>query len=200
MTDHTRYPLVNKALGEQHGIFAAATDGVPDDLVAATTRALTLIDTHVNTSDDVKEAILTVCVLMHCPPYMALRSNRFAQDYNAHVQAMLDTHTKSAGVTAANTDLVQVYSAMFIAHAENLQSTIKATDKPDLDWLRDIRHSLTNFAEDRTAYEHGIAKPLRKLEDQMIRATLATIDAAIAAQTPVKKPVVKKGPPPPKSR
>ncbi len=196
MTDVTRYPLVQKALDEQRGIFAAAVDGVPVELAAATQRALMLIDEHVQTSDKIKECILTVCVLMHCPPYMALRSNRFADDYHPHVQAMLDVHTKGVGVTAQNTDLVQVYSAMFIAHAENLARAINETAVPDRHWLVDIRDSRTDFAEDRAVYFDGIAPALRAIEDKQIAQTLATIDSALAAQ---QKPAPKSGPKPPKN-
>lgn len=202
MTAYTRYPLVKKALDEQRGIFAAAADGVPADLAAATHRALTLIDDNVTTSDEIKECILTVCVLMHCPPYMALKSNRFADDYHPHVQAMIDTHTKSAGVTAANTDLVQIYSAMFIAHAENLQQAIVSTVQPDRDWLTDIRNSLSDFAEDRAVYADGIAPSLRAIEDRQIAETLATLDRALALtqmpKPPKAKPAPKSGPKPPK--
>ncbi len=202
MTAYTRYPLVKKALDEQRGIFAAAADGVPADLAAATHRALTLIDDNVTTSDAVKECILTVCVLMHCPPYMALKSSRFADDYHPHVQAMIDTHTLGAGVTAANTDLVQIYSAMFIAHAENLALAIKTTAQPDRDWLTDIRYSLADFAEDRSVYADGIAPKLRAIEDKQIADTLAVIDEALAAQSKPKaakdKPAPKSGPKPPK--
>lgn len=207
MTAYTRYPLVQKALAEQRAIFAAAPDGVPAELAAATNRACTLIDENVATSDDVKECILTVCVLMHCPPYMALKSERFATDYHPHVQAMLDTHTKGIGVTADNTDLVQVYSAMFTAHAENLQRAIVTTVQPERDWLIDIRDSLSDFADDRTVYADGIAPKLRAIEDQQIALTLSTINAAISALDAPKQPKAtkapkapKSGPKPPKSR
>lgn len=203
MSAYTRYPLVKKALDEQRAIFAAAADGVPADLAAATHRALTLIDDNVATSDAVKECILTVCVLMHCPPYMALKSTRFADDYHPHVQAMIDTHTTGAGVTAANTDLVQIYSAMFIAHAENLAQAISATAQPDRDWLTDIRYSLADFAEDRTTYADGIAPKLRAIEDKQIATTLSVIDAALIATLPTKAPksktAPKSGPKPPKA-
>lgn len=198
MTAYTRYPLVQKALLEQRSIFAAAADGVPADLAAATHRALALLNDNVTTSDEIKECLLTVCVLMHCPPYMALKSNRFASDYHPHVQAMLDTHTKSAGVTAANTDLVQIYSAMFIAHAENLQHAIKATTLPDRDWLTDMRDSLSDFAEDRSVYADGIAPRLRAIEDAQIASTLALINAALALHNKPKPP--KSGPKPPGKR
>lgn len=201
MTAYTRYPLVKKALDEQRAIFAAAADGVPADLAAATHRALTLIDDNVTTSDDVKECILTVCVLMHCPPYMALKSPRFASDYHPHVQAMIDTHTIGAGVTAANTDLVQIYSAMFIAHAENLAHAINTTAQPDRDWLTDIRYSLADFAEDRATYADGIAPKLRAIEDKQIATTLSVIDTALAATLPpAKGKAAPKSPPkPPKA-
>lgn len=204
MTAYTRYPLVNKALLEQRGIFAAAPGGVPAELAAATHRALQLIDDNVTTADDVKECILTVCVLMHCPPYMALKSERFATDYHPHVQAMLDTHTQGAGVTAENTDLVQVYSAMFIAHAENLARSIAEAPHPDHDWLVDIRDSLHDFADDRIVYADGIAPGLRALEDRQIAQTLAIIESALAARVPPAapkgKPAPKGSPKPPKNR
>ncbi len=193
MTGYTRYPLVEKALAEQAAIFATSTDGAPIMLTAATHRALGLIDAHVQTSDAVKECILTVAVLMHCPPYLALKSDRFAEDYHPHVQAMLDTHTKSPGVTAANADLVQVYSAMFIANAENLRGAIVATTAADRMWLSDMRDSLSDYAEDRAVFASAIAPGLRQIEEDLIADTLGILNAKLAP--PPKPPKIR----PPKS-
>jgi hypothetical protein len=193
MTGYMRYPLVKKALGEQAAIFDGTAEGVPAQLATATSRALALIDENVDVGDETKECLLTVAVLMHCPPYLALKSDRFAADYHPHVQAMLDTHTKSPGVTAANTDLVQVYSAMFVANAENLQKSIEATTAADRPWLRDIRDSLRDYAEDRGVFVDAIAPRLRAIEDKLIETTLATLDARLA---PLPKPP--KAPKPPR--
>lgn len=198
MTAFARYPLVEKALAEQRAIFVGSEDGVPADLAAATARTLFLLDTHVPDSNADKEYMLTVGVLMHCPPYMALKRDRFAADYHLRVQAMLDVHTKSAGVTAANIDLVQVYSAMFIAHAENLQLAVNAATAADRAWLRDIRDSLRDYAEDREVFVKGILPGLREIESNLLTATLATLDVKLAP-TP-KPPKPPKTPKPPARR
>lgn len=192
MTSYKRFTLVKKALGEQAAIFEHSKDGVPALLKTATDRALSLLDQHVQADETAKECILTVAVLMHCPPYVALKSNRFATDYHPCVQAMLDTHTKTAGVTAANADLVQVYSAMFIANAENLRVSIANTTASDRMWLRDIRDSLTDYAEDREVFAAAIAPGLRQIEEDLIRDTLAILNAKLAP--PPKPP---KSPKPP---
>lgn len=189
MNDKTRYPLLQKALAEQAAIFALGMDGT-EELAKATRRALELIDAHVQAPAAEKDAILTVCVLMHCPPYLALKSNRFAAAYNDQVQAMIDRHVNGPGVTAADTDLVQIYSAMFVAHAENLQRHILATAAPTRSWLQDMRDGLEDYTLDRRVFADGIAPGLRAIEDAEIAATFGVIDQAIA--TLAAKPAPKK--------
>lgn len=185
-------PLVQKALAEQAAIFTRLGESLPADLAAATTRTLQILDRHLP-HDDRRDCIMTVAVLMHCPPYQALKSQRFAQDYHPLVQDMLDRHTQGQGVTSADTDLVQVYSAMFIVHADNLKRHVLAA-APDRRWLRDVRESLGDYAADREIYAAGILPPLRAEEDLLLSGTLAAIDQALAAASPKKKT----GPRPPK--
>lgn len=190
MSDVTRYPMLQKALAEQAAILALGMEGTAE-LAKATQRALELIDTHVQAPAAEKDAILTVCVLMHCPPYLALKSSRFAAAYNDHVQAMIDRHVNGPGVTAADTDLVQVYSAMFVAHAENLQRHVLAAATPTRSWLQDIRDGLEDYSLDRRVFAAGIAPGLRAVEDAEIAATFGVIDQAIAglaAKPAPKKP------------
>jgi len=96
-------------------------------------------------------------------------------------------------ITAANADLVQVYSAMFIANAENLRIAIVNTTAADRMWLRDIRDSLSDYAEDRTVFAAAIAPGLRQIEETLITDTLAMLNAKLA---PAPKPPKNKPPAP----
>lgn len=186
---YDRYPLVSKALAEQRAIFKNHSDGMPAELHAATQRALALLDTCLDAALLPKEDIMAVAVLMNCPPYLALKSQRFAADYNPHVQRMIDIHTQRIGVTAANEDLIQVYSALFVAHGENLLQQIRTIGAADPHWLRDIRENLEDYADDRAAFAHKIAPALAAVETALIAQTLQTIEAALPKPAPkVKKP------------
>ena len=185
--DH--YPLVKKALAEQASIFTHSADGLPPELHKATLRAVNLIDTHVQ--DDAKESMMAVAVLMNCPPYISLKSARFKGDYNDHVQNMLNIHTKGDGITVANEDLIQVYSAMFIAHGENLLAQIKTLSVAEVGWMKDIREGLEEYLEDRTLIEHKIAPGLLAMENDLVKSSFSAIDAQVKAANP-KKPFIRK--------
>lgn len=187
--DH--YPLVKKALDEQSGIFTHSADGLPQELHCATIRAVNLIDTHVQ--NYAKESMMAVAVLMNCPPYISLKSARFKGDYNEHVQNMLDIHAKGDGITAANEDLIQVYSAMFIAHGENLLAQIKTLSATEIGWMKDIREGLEEYLEDRALIEHKIAPGLLAMENDLIKSSFTAIDAQVKAATPQKPFIRKKG-------
>lgn len=186
--DYSHYPLVKKALAEQQVIFKHFEGGIPEALKAATTRVLDLIETYV--TDPEKEDMMAVAVLMHCPPYIMLKSKRFAEDYSLHVQAMLDTHTTRNGITAENPDLIQVYSAIFTAHGENLLKEIGVMTPDDKNWLADIREGLEEYLDDRRLVEAKIVPGLLAEENGLIRSTFAVIDAKMQKNIPnsIKKP------------
>lgn len=187
--DH--YPLVKKALDEQSSIFTHSADGLPQELHHATLRAVHLIDTHVE--NDTKESMMAVAVLMNCPPYISLKSARFKGDYNEHVQNMLDIHAKGDGITPANEDLIQVYSAMFIAHGENLLKQIKSLSAAEVGWMKDIREGLEEYLEDRALIEHKIAPGLLAMENDLIKSSFTAIDGQVKAANPPKPFIRKKG-------
>lgn len=193
-TNDSRYPLLVKALAEQARIFSYFDGGIPEDLDRATRRAVDLIETHVEDAD--KEDMMAVAVLMNCPPYIMLKSKRFTQDYSAGVQAMLDVHTSRNGITAENEDLIQVYSAVFIAHGENLLRRIRELSSADVHWLADVREGLEEYIDDRILIEGKIAPGLRVAEDALIKDTFAAIDGKAPKALPgfIRKP---RGPSPP---
>lgn len=172
--DYSHYPLVQKALDEQKRIFADFADGIPEDLVRATRRALALLDDRITSPD--KEDIMAVAVLMNCPPYIMLKSKRYAAEYSQHVQDMLDIHTMRNGITPDNEDLIQVYSAMFIAHGENLMKKINEMNPPDAYWLRDVREGIEEYLADREAVESKIEPGLLAAENIFIHTLFAVID------------------------
>ncbi len=187
--DYSHYPLVEKALTEQRAIFASFKNGMPEELEHATTRALDMIEEHVHCED--KEDIMAVAVLMNCPPYIALKSKRFEADYSRHVQDMLDIHTTRNGITAENEDLIQVYSAMFIAHGENMLRQIRNMTQADIHWMHDIREGIDEYLDDRTVFEHKIQKGLLDVENSLIADTYAAIDL----KAPKPQPGIFKKPP-----
>lgn len=172
--DYSHYPLVQKALDEQKRIFADFAGGIPEDLNRATQRALELIDGNVTDPD--REDIMAVAVLMNCPPYIMLKSKRYAGEYSQHVQDMLDIHTARNGITPDNEDLIQVYSAMFVAHGENLLRKINEMDPPDAHWLRDVREGIEEYIEDRAAVERKTERGLLAAENAFISDLFTVID------------------------
>jgi hypothetical protein len=195
-----RFPLVQKALDEQTRIFSLFDDETRASAEGITARGLDLIDAHVHATDNYKEALMTVAVLMNCPPYIQLKSPRFEKDYNNHVQDMLTAHTSRNGITPQNEDLIQVYSALFIANGEKLLERLSKTDKPDVHWLEDIRENLQDYLLSRKILEPKITPSLLLLENRVLGDIFGTIDRIVfnknmpPKNAPGAKPPEKNGP------
>lgn len=182
------YPLAQKALDEQGRIFSKIPDGIPTELKTATLRAAHLLHEHLAPSDFDKQTLITVAILMNCPPYISLKSKRFTDDYSPAVQALMDAHTGQTDTAAYQGDLAQIYSAMFIAHGENMLKRLSSTPNLDKHWLRDIQESLEEYVEDRKAHQDKIAPGLMALETDLVQRTIAFINLHTRAPTKSNKP------------
>ena len=195
--DH--YPLVKKALGEQKAIFERFGESVPEDLLRATLRTLETLDVCLQDAPfEYRQDLMAASVLMNCPSYLFLRSGqRLVSDYSAHVQDMLAIHISGDGITEKNDDVLQIYSALFIAHSQNLFHLLNSTTTADPHWLADVRESLDNYVDDRKLLEHKITPSLRALENQMIVTLFEAIDKlSFPTQRQKPPPGKNKGPSP----
>lgn len=191
--DYDGYPLVQKALAEQ----AVRFKTLPAEMRAATERSLELIENCVTGTHDFKEDLMAMAVLLNCPPFTTLRPDRdFAGDYNAHIAAMALRHMHGQGIDDSHTDLAQVYSALFIAHGENLNKGLK-DGKADVHLAQDIREAMEDYVRDRKVYEAAISPALLAVEDKTIAKTFALVDAIITPQSKPKPPKPPATPKPP---
>ena len=189
----TRYPLVEKALEEQRRIFSKYAGGLPAELQTATLRTLDLLDRTPLPVSDEKESILVMSVLMNCPPVSVFRNRNLTEDYNAEVQALAETHLHVGGMTEHQKGLAQIYSALFIAHGENLLTLLETEKTSDPIKLRDIRESIEDYLIDRKTFEKAVAPALLAIENALIEKTYATLSKL----TPVPPKPPRGGYPPP---
>ena len=89
--------------------------------------------------------------------------------------------------------MIQVYSAMFIAHGENMLEHINVMTLTDQHWMQDIREGIEEYLEDRIIIERKIQKGLLDTENDLISKTFSAIDSKI----PRPQPSIFKKPPSP---
>ncbi len=175
MENPEKYPLLEKALREQTMVFAHFDEGLPPELEQATRRAVAVLESCLDMPKNFKEDVMTASVLMNCPPYIMLKSQRFADDYNPHIQSMLNHHINGEGLTGSDEGLVQIYGALFIAHGENFLAKIKNIHDADPHWIEDVRESIEEYRADRLDIESRIAPRLLALEKNVMNEMLTTL-------------------------
>lgn len=182
MANKEKYPLVEKALLEQCAVFSRFDDGLPPELEQATHRAIDILESCLDRPDDFKQDVMAASVLMNCPPYILLKSPRFSDDYNPHIQSMLNHHVNGEGLTGSDEGLVQIYGALFIAHGENFLAKIKTLRNTDQSWIDDVRESIEEYRADRLEIQSRIAPRLFALEKSVLDETIAALDLAATPQ------------------